>query len=178
LRAVGKTSDFERAALLHACFREFKYIVIVSANRRPLVIQRLAAIKTRDRDQPRVPAGLRHLRGNLWQEGLIALPNGVAIQALGRDTSVTGMKYLDTRPDALMVDDVKDPEEVRFDVERQGSPDRLLKTLLVLLDHPLRVWIRPLGTRRGTGSMPSSTGYPMSRRQGRRKTSQANSMAF
>ena len=53
---------------------------------------------------------------------------------LGREMSVTGMNYLDNRPDALLVDEIKDPEEVRFDVERKGSRDRLLKTLLLLLD--------------------------------------------
>jgi len=85
--------------------------------------------------------------------------------------SVTGMNYLDNRPDALLVDEINDPEEVRFDVEPKGSRDRLLKTLLLLLDHPLRVWIRALGTRRGTGSLPSSAGYPMSWQQCPRRTS-------
>jgi len=71
------------------------------------------------------------------------------------------MNYLDNRPDALLVDEINDPEEVRFDVEPKGSRDRLLKTLLLLLDHPLRVWIRALGTRRGTGLLRRSTGYPV-----------------
>ena len=171
-------ADLEEAALLHAYFREFKYMVIVSANCRPLAIQRLAAIKREIEINREFPRLFGNPKGNLWQDGMVALPNGVAIQALGRDMSVTGMKYLDTRPDAPLVDDVKDPEEVRSDVERKGSRDWLRKTLLLSLDHPLRVWIRALGTRRGTGSLPSSTGYPMSRRQGRRKTSQANSIAF
>jgi hypothetical protein len=38
LRAVGKTTDLEEALLLYACFREFKYMVIVSTNCWPLVI--------------------------------------------------------------------------------------------------------------------------------------------
>jgi hypothetical protein len=49
------------------------------------------------------------------------------------------MKYLDIRPDALLVDDVEDPEEVRSDVERRGTWDWLFNTLLLSLDHPVRV---------------------------------------
>jgi hypothetical protein len=59
------------------------------------------------------PRPFGNLSGNLWQEGMVALPQGVAIQALGRDMSVTGMNYLETRPDASLVDEIKDPEEVR-----------------------------------------------------------------
>jgi hypothetical protein len=36
------------------------------------------------------PRPFGNLSGNLWQEGMVALPQGVAIQALGRDMSVTG----------------------------------------------------------------------------------------
>ena len=59
-----------------------------------------------------------------------------------------------------MVDDVKDPEEVRSDVEPKGSRDRPLKTLLLSLDHPLRAWIRALGTRRGKRSLPELDWLP------------------
>jgi hypothetical protein len=67
---------------------------------------------------------------------------------------MTGMKYLDWRPDAALVDDVEDPEEVRTDMEREQTWTWFLKTFLPSLDHPLLTWVRVLGTRRGSGSLP------------------------
>jgi hypothetical protein len=163
-RGVGKTTYLEEAALLRALFGEFKYMVIVSANFRPLAIQRLAAIKREIEVNREIERLFGNVRGVTWQEGMITLTNGTAIQALGRDMSVTGMKYLDTRPDALLIDDVEDPEETRSDVERKATWEWLLKTLMPSLDNPITSWVRALGTRRGQGSLPERlerAGWPV-----------------
>ena len=77
-----------------------------------------------------------------------------------------GIKYLDWRPDAALVDDVEDPDEVRTDQDREQTWNWFLKTFLPSLDHPLSSWVRVLGTRRGTGSLPErleKDGWPIAR---------------
>jgi hypothetical protein len=120
---------------------------------------------------------------------MITLSNGVAIQALGPDMSSMGRNGRDTRLDALLFDDVEDPEEVRSDVERKW--DWLLKTLLPSLDHPLRARIRELEIRCGTGSLPQQlerAGWPVFKirdrisepegRSGRPSSRSRSSMSF
>jgi hypothetical protein len=153
-RGFAKTTYLEEAAVLRACFGEFRYMAVVSANFRPLALQRMAAIK-REFEINRVLRELfGDMRGTIWQEGQIVLKNGACIQAIGRDMSVTGLKWLDSRPDALLIDDVEDPDEMRSDVERLVTWDWLMKTMIPSLAHPMRSWVRSLGTRRGNGSLP------------------------
>lgn len=153
-RGFAKTTYLEEAAVLRACFGEFRYMAVVSANFRPLALQRMAAIK-REFEINRVLRELfGEMKGSIWQEGQIVLRNGACIQAIGRDMSVTGLKWLDSRPDALLIDDVEDPEEIRSDVERLITWDWLMKTIIPSLAHPMHSWVRSLGTRRGNGSLP------------------------
>jgi len=91
---------------------------------------------------------------------MIALSNGVAIQALDLDMSVTRWNTSTPGRTRCWSMTVEDPEEVRSDVERLGTWDWLLKTLLLSLDHSLGVWIRALGTRRGTGPRPELDWLP------------------
>lgn len=162
-RGLGKTTLLEEGVIIRAAFKEFRYGVIVSANYRPLAIQRIATIKNEIEVNRHLQRVFGNLRGSTWQEGVIVLSNGVCIQALGRDMSVTGLKYLESRPDAVFIDDLEDPKEIRTDVERQATWNWLRETLIPSMDDPVLSWIRALGTRRGVGSLPErmeQNGWP------------------
>lgn len=152
-RGLGKSTYLEEAAVLRACHREFHNMVIVGESY-SRGCDRLGAVKREFEINETVREVYRIERGPIWQEGKIVLSNGVCIQALGRDQSMVGMKYLDWRPDAALIDDVEDPKEVRTDAERQATWDWFTKTFLPSLDHPMATWVRVLGTRRGSGSLP------------------------
>jgi len=163
-RGFGKTTYLEEAAVLRAALGEFRYMVVVSANFRPLALQRLAAIRREFEINRQVEKIFGDMKGPVWRDGEIVLKNNVCIQAVGRDMSVTGLKWHDTRPDALLLDDVEDPNEVRTDVERLATWDWLMKTLIPSMSHPLNDWVRSLGTRRGKGSLPERlerAGWPV-----------------
>ena len=152
-RGLGKSTYLEEAAIIKACFREFHNMVIVGASY-TRACDRLMSIKREFEINDDLQKLFGQQKGAIWQEGKIVLANGVCIQALGRDQSTLGMKYLDWRPDCALVDDVEDPEEVRTDVDREQTWGWFLKTFLPSLAHPLTSWVRVLGTRRGTGSLP------------------------
>jgi hypothetical protein len=152
-RGLAKSTYLEEAAVLRACYREFHNMVIVGSSY-TRACDRLAAVKREFEINGELREVYRIERGSTWQEGKIVLSNGVCIQALGRDQAMTGMKHLDWRPDSALIDDVEDPEEVRTDTEREQTWNWFMKTFLPSLDHPLATWVRVLGTRRGSGSLP------------------------
>jgi hypothetical protein len=161
-RGFAKSTYLEETAVLKAVFLEYRNLVIVGASY-ARACERLAPIKREFEMNEEMLSLTGDLKGATWQEGKVTLtiPQGIAkppaevcIQALGRDQSMTGMKHLDWRPDAALIDDVEDPEEVRTDAQREGTWNWFLKTFLPSLDHPLYSWVRVLGTRRGVGSLP------------------------
>lgn len=160
-RGIGKSTYLEETAILKAVFREFHNMVIVGASL-PRAADRLGAIKNEIEINPffeyREDAPERSifgkLRGEVWSNSQIVLANGVTIQAIGRDQSMTGMKFREWRPDAFLIDDIEDPEEKRTDSDREETWRWLMQTFFPSLDRPLATWGRFLGTRRGKNSLP------------------------
>jgi hypothetical protein len=161
-RGLGKSTYLEEAAVLKACLREFHNLVIVGASY-TRACERLNSIKREITINRQVQEIFGDIREGAWQEGKIELKGGICIQALGREQSLLGIKHHDWRPDAALVDDVEDADEVRSDAEREQTWNWFLKAFLPSLDHPLRSWVRVLGTRRGSGSLPErleKQGFP------------------
>lgn len=152
-RGLGKSTYLEEGAVLRKCFRAFRNMVIVGASY-SRAVDRLAAIKREFEINPFIAELFGPQKGESWQEGKIVFADSSCIQAIGRGQSMAGMKHLDWRPDAALIDDLEDPEEVRTDPEREATWKWLKETFLPSLDDPTRSWVRVLGTRRGVGSIP------------------------
>lgn len=161
-RGFGKSTLLEEALIIRAARRLHKNMLIVGASE-ARAIERLAAIKSEILTNERLEASFGQLKAEPWQETKIVLANGTCIQALGRDQSILGLKYLDWRPDAVMVDDVEPADEQRSDAERAKTWGWFTRALVPSLDSPLHSWIRVLGTRRGQGSLSErleTVGWP------------------
>jgi hypothetical protein len=152
-RGFAKSTYLEETAVLKAVFKEFHNLVIVGASL-TRACERLFPIKNELLNNEALLSLTGPLQGEVWRDDKIVLANGVAISAMGRDQAMTGMKHGDWRPDAALVDDVEDPEEVRTDADREKTWNWFIKVFLPGLDHPLYSWVRVLGTRRGNGSLP------------------------
>ena len=155
-RGVAKTTYTEETALLKACFREFHNLVIIGPSF-PRAAERVDAIANEIAVNPYFGAEgpWGDMRGkDIWAGGKIVLSSGVCIQALGREQSITGLKFRQWRPDAFLIDDIEDPEEKRTDAEREETWRWLKQTFQPALDDPLTSWGRFLGTRRGSNSLP------------------------
>lgn len=175
-RGVAKTTYTEETAILKAVYREFHNMVIIGPSF-PRACDRVDAIKNEILVNPYLADYIDvdeegkkfklfgDLKGaDIWQDGKIVLANGVCIQALGRDQSITGLKFRQWRPDAFLIDDIEDPEEKRTDIEREETWRWLKQTFQPSLDDPLLTWGRFLGTRRGKNSLPErleSDGMPV-----------------
>ena len=161
-RGLAKSTYLEETAVIKAGFREFNFMVLVGSSY-DRACDRLASIKREIEINEKVESVFGPLKGDVWQTGQIVLANGLCIRALGREQSMTGMKYLDHRPDAALVDDLEDPEEVRTDPEREKTWIWFIRTFLPSLSDPTESWVRVFGTRRGKGSLPErveDSGWP------------------
>lgn len=165
-RGIAKSTLLEEAAVIRKCFREFHNMVIVGASY-TRAVDRLTAIKREFEMNPALLELFGDQKGPTWQEGKIVFTDGSCIQAVGRDQSMTGMKHLDWRPDAALVDDLEDPEEIRTDMEREKTWEWFLETFIPSLDDAVLSWVRVLGTRRGKGSLPErledEAGWPVAK---------------
>lgn len=165
-RGLAKSTLLEEAAVIRKCFREFRNMVIVGASY-TRAVDRLTAIKREFETNPAILELFGEQKGKTWQEHKIVFADESCIQAIGRDQSMTGIKHLDWRPDAALLDDLEDPDEVRTDMERERTWDWLLETFIPSLDDPFGSWVRVLGTRRGKGSVPErledDAGWPVAK---------------
>lgn len=151
-RGIGKSTHLEEAAIIRAIFEEFRFMVVVGESY-DMACARLASIKREFEINEFILNLVGPQKREVWRENHIVLNSGISMMALGRDQSMTGIKYLDHRPDAALVDDVESPEEVRTDEDRQKTWLWFLRTFLPALDDPLGSWVRVLGTRRGANSL-------------------------
>ncbi len=154
-RGFAKTTYTEETALLKAVFREFHNLVIIG----PSFVRasdKVGAIKNEIEVNPYFAADgpFGKLRGETWADGKIIVGEDMMIQALGREQSITGLKFRQWRPDAFIIDDIEDPEETRTDAEREQTWRWLKQTFQPCLEDPLLTWGRFLGTRRGKNSLP------------------------
>ena len=152
-RGFGKSTLLEETVLTRCGMRLHHNFVIFGASERRAV-ERLDAVKTEIVTNELLTGLFGPLKGDIWQETKIVLSNGCAIQAMGRDQSLAGIKFRDWRPDGILVDDLEDPEEQRNDSERAQTWNWFLRSMIPSLDRPMQTWIRVLGTRRGSGSLP------------------------
>ena len=162
-RGFAKSTYLEETAVIKAGFREFHFMVLLGSSY-DRACDRLASIKREIEINEKVESVFGPLKGDVWQTGQIVLSNGLCIRALGREQSMTGMKYLDHRPDAALVDDLEDPDEVRTDPERAKTWGWFIMTFLPSLSDPVAAWVRMLATRRGNGSLPQrveEAGWPV-----------------
>jgi hypothetical protein len=161
-RGFAKTTYLEEAAVLRALYGEFHNMVIVGASF-ARACDRVDAIAHELANNPLITNIFGPQKGEIWGASRIVLTSGVCIQALGRGTSTTGIKFREWRPDSALIDDVEDPEEKRNDAERFETWLWLIRTFLPSLDDPVETWVRALGTRRGRNSLPErleDTGWP------------------
>jgi hypothetical protein len=131
-RDSAKSTLSEEGVIVRALLREFKNAVVIGASY-PRAKEKLTAIKNEFVVNPYINQLFGSMEGPTWGEGRIVLNNGVCISALGAGMSMRGMKYLDSRPDFWLIDDLEDEESVRTPEAREQNMHWLYRTFLPAL---------------------------------------------
>lgn len=132
-RGSAKSTIAEEAVTIMAGFRQFKNALVVGetverAN------ERVHAIKTEIETNDHLLRLFGDLKGPTWADGELVLSNRVRIKALGRGQALRGIKFEDTRPDAVFFDDIETMESVADNERRKKTARWFFAELLPACD--------------------------------------------
>jgi len=119
-RGFGKTTTTTLALPLWCiCFRKRRFIPIISDSHTQAK-QQLATIKDEIEHNDRIKEDFGELQGAKWQEDDITTANRVKLIALGARMKIRGRKFLQYRPDLIIVDDSENLEGVQSATRREA----------------------------------------------------------
>lgn len=108
--------------LWQALYKKSKFIVIISDTYTQSKYF-LEAIKKEIEDNAMLALMFGNMKGFQWSEGEIELNNGVKIVCKGSGMKIRGLKYRETRPDLIILDDLENSELV----ESKERRDKMLR---------------------------------------------------
>ena len=131
-RNGAKSTIAEEALLIQAGFREFRNALVIC--------------ETQDRANDRVEA-IKHEAetnewiaeifendlspGDRWAAGELVFANGVRVLGLGRGASIRGIKFHESRPDRLFIDDLEDEDSTRDPKRRKATKTWFTRPLIL-----------------------------------------------
>lgn len=147
-REGAKTTLSEEFLLIEALFANFKYCLIFGETYTK-ACQRIESMKhelmTNARIRQVFGGTAPTLKGSVWSENKIVLPNGVCIEAHGWEEEIRGYLHFDARPDRVYLDDIETEELVRDSATVDKQWRKLHKQLIPAMDKELGK-IRMTGT--------------------------------
>src|SRR5215472_9524125 len=144
-RGSGKSTLAEEYVALAGCGGKFRNIIIVWSSELRAA-ERLAAISNELKTNELLIECFGDQVGDVWTQTKLVLRNGAAIQAMGRDQDIRGIKHLDWRPDLVLVDDFEDKDNVQSPEGRRRTLRWFLAELRPACDprHKCRVLATPM----------------------------------
>ena len=150
-RGAAKSTLSEEYAAMSGCEGLFHNCIIIGSSE-ARAAERLAAISNELKTNDLLLACYGDQVGEVWTQTKLVLRNGSAIQAMGRDQDIRGIKHLDWRPDLILVDDFEDKDNVQSPEGRRRTMRWFLAELLPACDPRAR--IRVLATPMNRESVP------------------------
>jgi hypothetical protein len=144
-RGCAKSTLLEEGVALAACEGTFRNCIIIGASE-SRAKDRISAI-SRELLMNELVVGLYgQQEGNTWTQTELILASQRRILSLGRDQDIRGIKYLDWRPDLVIVDDFEDKDNVQTPEGRRKTMRWFLAELLPACDphRKVRVYGTPM----------------------------------
>lgn len=151
-RGFGKSTLAEEALVLGAGLREFKNCLIVGVNAERAA-ERLLSVKNEFVTNEDFIEIYGDLQGPVWGVDRIILNTEIMIQSLGRGQALRGLKYLEQRPDFVLLDDIEGKQDTRTPEARKATLDWVMTELLPACDP--NATVRMVATPLHEESLPS-----------------------
>jgi len=120
-RGFAKTTTVTLALPLWcALLRKRRYILIVSDSH-DQAKQQLANLQSELENNERIREDFGDVQGRVWQRSEIELSNRVRIESLGTGMKIRGRKYLQFRPDLIILDDIENLKSVQSKLQRETT---------------------------------------------------------
>ena len=128
-RGAAKSTLGEEAIALTALFRECHNALIVGSSI-ARAVERLDSVKHEMETNDYLEELFGRIKGRIWADERIVLSNGVIIQAMGRGQKMRGTKFVNWRPDFVLLDDIDEDEESRDPEVQEKTANWLFSVLL------------------------------------------------
>ncbi len=160
-RGSAKSTLAEEDIILAAIYREFHNILIVGASE-GRAAERVGAISFEMTMNPRLVGLYGKQQGSAWTQTKLVTTGQVCIQAIGRDQDIRGIKFLDYRPDFVLVDDFEDKDSVQTPEGRVKTLRWFLAELLPACDPQAKIRIRatPMDAESVPMRLMNESGWP------------------
>lgn len=130
-RGAAKSTKMEEGCVLEVALQRVRNVLVLGESE-TRAAERLAAIKKHIESNEILQYLFDIGPGEEWTGTKAVTNTGVCIQAYGRGQSLRGVKYLDSRPDLLLIDDVEDRESGSVATPEARRKTRLWLTSTVL----------------------------------------------
>lgn len=128
-RGHAKSSIVDIVYLLWViCHKKAKFVLLVSDTYSQAALF-LEGVKAEIESNDRLKDFFGNLGSDKWSEGEI-IANGILIKAVGAGMKVRGLKYRESRPDLVIMDDMENDEMVQS-VERRDKLERWFSAALI-----------------------------------------------
>jgi len=129
-RGFAKTTTVTLALPLWcALLRKRRYILIVSDSH-DQAKQQLANLQDELENNERIREDFGDMKGRIWQRSEVELSNHVRIEALGSGMKIRGRKYLQYRPDLIVLDDIENLKSVQSKAQRETTYSWLTQSVI------------------------------------------------
>jgi len=120
-RGHAKTTWATLGLPMYAIVFTKRHHILVISDSESQAKGQLATIKDDLEHNERIEEDFGSFRGRKWQEDDIETSNLVKVSALGSGMKIRGRKYMQWRPDLIVVDDPEEIKAVQSDVQREGT---------------------------------------------------------
>ena len=132
-RESAKTTLAEEFLLMEGCFGNFRYAVLFCETYEKSC-DRIAAMAHEARNNPKLRSMFGTVLSKKPIENKIWFASGAMVQGLGWEQEITGMKYLDARPDRAYLDDIENLERVRSREAVDATIRKIYRELIPAMD--------------------------------------------
>lgn len=128
-RGHAKSTITDLVYLAWEIVRKKRNFILIVSDTYSQAVMFLETLKSEFEANDRLKGFYGELKSDKWSEGEITV-NGIRIKALGAGMKVRGLKYLEHRPDLIIVDDLENDEMVESQ-ERREKLERWVNGALV-----------------------------------------------
>jgi len=129
-RGFGKTTTITLALPLWCSLLKKRRFILIVSDSHDQAKQQLANLQSEIENNERIREDFGDMKGRVWQRSEVELANHVRIEALGSGMKIRGRKYLQFRPDLIVLDDIENLKSVQSKTQRETTYSWLTQSVI------------------------------------------------
>ena len=126
-RGGAKTTIYALGLVLWSVLFSHRHFIIILSDTEAMAKDKCIDIKRQLEDNPRVIEDFGLLQSKPWADLEFETTNGCKVVGAGSGVNIRGRRYLQHRPDLIILDDIENRDEVRSPTQRDALEKWLLR---------------------------------------------------